>query len=386
MTSSKTPPTAGQPTAPAGRPAEPAVSPAGRHRQDGSRLRAWLAGIFTVHGRNIPVDTLRGVACIFLVTFHVIGYSASDGIQVSDDSGFRYYTDSVDYLRMPLFTLLSGLVYAWRPLRGIGKYGAFMRKKARRLLVPYVIFVPLIGLFQTYASGTNTTRQLEPWNWLLYSLSPYWFLLTTFWLFAVVALLDSLDLVSTRTSFGALFAGSLLVVLLSDTEAFRVLQVGQALTLAPFFLAGIGMVRFNLIPRRMVAKVTMTVLLVAVIVLVQLSLNGVFDPFDSRHSIVGIGLGILFPLVFLGWKLSNRPLAWIGGYSSGIFLLHSFAVGGCRAIMSVLGIEADAAEFVVLSLGGIFLSIVGVIVLRQFQAGKFILGESTAPRKQKATA
>ncbi|MGO1665278.1 MAG: acyltransferase family protein, partial [Micrococcaceae bacterium] len=227
-------------------------------------------------GRNIPVDTLRGVACLFLVTFHVIGHTATAGIQVADDSALRYYTDSVDYLRMPLFTLLSGLVYAWRPLGDVHGYGTFMAKKARRLLVPYIVFVPAIGITQTVLDSTNTSREFEPLTWLLYSLSPYWFLLTTFWIFAVVALLDSLGLLSSRVNFAVLFLASVAVVLFTTTESFRVLQLGQALTLAPFFLAGVGMVRFSLFPSRTGVKVALTAVLLAVIVAVQLSLNGFF--------------------------------------------------------------------------------------------------------------
>ncbi|MEJ6549802.1 acyltransferase [Corynebacterium sp. USCH3] len=341
--------------------------------------------------RNLPVDTLRGVACLLLVTFHVIGYGPTDGIQVSDDSAFRYYTESVDYLRMPLFTLLSGLVYAWRPLTSVGRYPGFMRKKARRLLVPYVTFVPAIGLTQYVLPDAGNSRSLEPVQWLLYSLNPYWFLLTTFWLFAVVALLDSWNLLSSRLSFGVLFLASVGVVLVVHTESFRFLQWGQALSLAPFFLAGVALTRFSLIPRTTRGRLVATVLLVAAVVAVQLALNGVFpgaaagagpdggtdSGYDSRHSVVGISIGILFPMVFLGWSLSSRPLAWIGGYSSGIFLLHSFAVGACHAVTAAVGVTAPPVMFLVSSIGGVALSILGVTVLRRFRVGKIILGENT---------
>lgn len=353
---------------------------AGRHRVDddsfGNRLSEWLSGVLSVNGRNLPVDTLRGVACILLVTYHVVGYSSADGLQVSDDSAFRYYTDSVEYLRMPLFTLLSGLVYAWRPLQSVSAYPSFMQKKARRLLIPYVIFVPLMGLSRMYTSESGADVPFEPWNWLLYSLTPYWFLLTTFWIMAVVALLDSLDLISTRLRFGTLFAVSLAVVLLTQPGFFRFLQIGQALSIAPFFLAGVAMVRFNLIPSRTAPRIGVTAVFLVVLVIVQLSLNGVFDTLSSRRSIVGISLGILFPLAFLGWKLACRTLAWIGGFSSGIFLLHSFVVAGTRIITSALGIDNDPLEFTLLSVAGVFLSIIGVIVLRMFSPGRFVLGES----------
>jgi glucan biosynthesis protein C len=343
--------------------------------------------------RNLPVDTLRGVACLLLVSFHVIGYDSTDGLHVADDSALRYYTDSVDYLRMPLFTLLSGLVYAWRPLRAPGPPGVyltFMRKKARRLLVPYVVFVPAIGLTQAYldAGGGDGPggRELEPLQWLLFSLNPYWFLLTTFWFFAVVALADSRSLLFSRLSFGVVFCASLVVVLVAHTEQFRFLQIGAALSLAPFFLAGVAMSRFSLIPTTATGRWGCTAALVFAVVVVQLSLTrrlpGVDGAVDSRHSLVGVGLGVLFPLVFLGWRLSSRTLAWIGGYSSGIFLLHSFAIGAARVVTDASGITDSVATpvmVVVLTVGGVALSVLGVAVLRRWRVGRAVLGEKSRP-------
>jgi len=82
----------------------------------------------------------------------------------------------------------------------------------------------------------------------------------------------------------------------------------------------------------------------------------------------------------LGWSLTSRALAWIGGYSSGIYLLHSFAVGAFRAATNAVGIDSHLPQFIVLSLGGIIASIVGVIVLRHVRIGpahigRVILGE-----------
>jgi glucan biosynthesis protein C len=333
--------------------------------------------------RNVPVDTLRGLACILLVTFHVIGDTSLDGIRVSDDSAWRYYTDSVEYLRMPLFTLLSGLVYAWRPLAAPSKYRDFMTRKARRLLVPYVIFVPLLGITQMVAPDVNGARDFEPLNWLLTSLSPYWFLLTTFWMFAVVALADSYGLLRSPWVFGGVFLAVSTIVILQDTTGFRILQLGQALTLFPFFLAGVGIHRFRLLPRSVPAALCWTTALIALIVAVQLSLNGQLPEFDSRHSVVGIALGIVFPVAFLGWSLQSRALAWIGGYSSGIFLLHAFAIGFFRAFTGAVGIEADVPRFIILSLGGLFGSVLGIVILRRFRIGPVMVGRIMLGEKGK---
>src|SRR6185437_1975062 len=63
------------------------------------------------------VQTMRGLACLLLVAFHAIGSTGASGLHVADDSAYRLFTNLFVHVRMPVFTFLSGLVYAWRPLR-----------------------------------------------------------------------------------------------------------------------------------------------------------------------------------------------------------------------------------------------------------------------------
>src|SRR6185295_5386420 len=62
------------------------------------------------------LQTLRGVACLLLVAFHAIGNHPTSGLHVADDSSFRFFANLFQYVRMPLFTFLSGFVYAYRPV------------------------------------------------------------------------------------------------------------------------------------------------------------------------------------------------------------------------------------------------------------------------------
>ncbi|WP_431816635.1 acyltransferase family protein [Gordonia jacobaea] len=328
--------------------------------------------------RNPAVDTLRGIACILLVCTHVIGHDAQSGIQVDDDSAFRWFVDSAVYLRMPLFSFLAGLVYAWRPLDSLGAYPEFMGKKVRRLLIPYLVFVPLIGVVQTYLPGANNPPEGNVATWLLYSISPYWFLLSTFWIFAVVALLDSFKLLSRPEATLAAIAGLIVVnVLLPDAPT--VLQAQNALTLSVFFLAGLATARFQFDSLRPAPLAALSVVFAALIAYTQFGVFGVLDYADSRSDLGGIAIGILFPVLFLAFRWQSRALAWIGVYSSGIFLLHSFAIGGTRAFLSKAGITSDGFQFFTLGVAGIFLSILGVIVLRKARVGRVMLGEKASP-------
>nr|WP_295373393.1 acyltransferase family protein [uncultured Sphingosinicella sp.] len=79
--------------------------------------------------REAALDSARGVACLLLVAYHAVGATGALGMRVPSDSPYRFVTDALSYVRMPLFTLLSGMVYAMRPVRADDVLG-FLRGKA----------------------------------------------------------------------------------------------------------------------------------------------------------------------------------------------------------------------------------------------------------------
>ncbi|MDN4475445.1 acyltransferase [Demequina sp. SYSU T00192] len=329
-------------------------------------------------GRDKVVDSLRGIACILLVTLHVAHnrWGQSDSLE--------WYADTFIYIRMPLFAFLSGVVYAWRPLTSAAGYGTYMSKKVRRLLVPYVIFVLAMGVFQLVLG--DSARAADPWNWLLYSLTPYWFLLATFWVYAVIALLDSRQLLETKTRVGILFGVLLaanLLFNLQDTTAF--LQFTSAAYLGLFFVAGLAATRFGWKDIGPTGAWIVTGITVVAFAYTQLAVNGVWAVADSqRQDPLGIVLGIAFPLAFIAFGLKNNFLAWIGSYSYGIFLMHPFAIMATSGALQVAGVTALVPSIIVLSIAGIFGPILGVLVLRKFAVGRVIIGERA--RKPKAVA
>lgn len=333
--------------------------------------------------RDLTVDTLRGVACILLVTMHVVGHNSSAGIHVPDDSPFRWYVDAFTYLRMPLFSFLAGFVYAWRPLRALHRYPGFMAKKARRLLVPYVIFVPLIGIAQTLVAESNNPTDLSPVEWFLYSLSPYWFLLATFWIFAVIALLDAARLLTKPLHVAALVTVLAALNIFTNAGEVDLLQFGNAASLAVFFSVGLAAERFGWLRApvwwRGVAAIT-TVVLFAYM---QLAFAGYVPVPDARTDPLGMLLGVSFPLAMLGLGVRFAPLAWVGGFSAGIFLVHPFVVSGTRVVLSRIGLTDLTAQFAIGSVVGVFGSILVVSLARKLYLGRLALGES--PRKARAS-
>lgn len=61
--------------------------------------------------KSLEIETLRGLACLLLVLYHVIG-PLGGGLKIDLGSPFRVIADSMVYVRMPLFTFISGYIYS----------------------------------------------------------------------------------------------------------------------------------------------------------------------------------------------------------------------------------------------------------------------------------
>ncbi|WPU97154.1 acyltransferase family protein [Mucilaginibacter sabulilitoris] len=94
------------------------------------------------------METLRGLAIILMVLGHVIGGTSRDGLQVADDSIWRFSYYALQYIRMPLFTVISGFVYAYKPVSRFTTNSKFIAGKINRLLIPLVVVATLFYLLQ----------------------------------------------------------------------------------------------------------------------------------------------------------------------------------------------------------------------------------------------
>jgi fucose 4-O-acetylase-like acetyltransferase len=102
----------------------------------------------------VQIDTIRGLACVLLVAYHVVGSEPSNGLLLADGP-YRLAADLLAYIRMPLFTFLSGYVYAWRPFNGY--IHSFLRGKVRRLLIPMVVVGSVFVFARVVTPGTHVS-------------------------------------------------------------------------------------------------------------------------------------------------------------------------------------------------------------------------------------
>lgn len=302
--------------------------------------------------KNLHIETLRGLAIILVVFGHIIGSGDSGGLRVNNDSLLRYIYYSLEYIRMPLFTVISGWVYANKPLVNRNDRGKFIKGKTRRLLLPMFVISTILFLSRAFIPGTNFTPSLSelPLN-LIFPYDLYWYLYSLFLIFLLIITID------TTTWFHQFkyWLLSLAVALFISLIAHRYFDVGPnffsykgALFLLPYFFLGIGFYRYkSILLRKEIIYWIGTIFFVAIL------FQQVIWFWDIDHlpkqSLLGfaVGAGGTFLLFKLNFK--NKLLINIGNYAYTIYLFHIFFTGGTRIILYALGIN-NTFVIIVLSL------------------------------------
>jgi glucan biosynthesis protein C len=338
--------------------------------------------------KNLNVETLRGIAIVLVVMGHVIGSASDGGMKVADDSFLRYLYYTFQYLRMPLFTVISGWVYALRPV-AIDNAFDFMIKKARRILIPMILVGGLYYIVQNLTPGTNYSNSLkEIWKITIYTNTFYWYLHSLFLVFLVVGILDSYKLIKNSFSIVVVALISIFILIYRDTmisEEFpNYFGFKGAIYLFPFFVIGVGVQRFKSIFHNKILIIVLTTILLGSLILQQLVWFGALDYQFSEIGGLGLIIGLFGAIVIFKSKLNIKSMVWMGNYSYGIFLFHSFGTSGGRIILHKLGIQNTSLVFFFSLFLGLFLPIAVEKVLDRFNITRLLfLGRAI---KKKSTS
>lgn len=325
--------------------------------------------------RSLEVDTLRGIACVLLVLFHVVGDTPTTGLRIPEGHWLQVFNEALAYIRMPLFSFISGYVYAFRPYQG--RPLGFIKGKVRRLLLPLVTVGTLFAVVQAFTPGANNA--VDRW-WLLHivPVGHFWFLEALFIVFLVVILLEHLKALSTPAGFALVWALS--AVLFDYFSPPNYFAAQGAVYLLPFFLAGLACKRFEIggPAARGIAAAVFICAATAAMLLPQFSEQGT--------SIPALGLGVCsaFLLLRSGW--SSPRMAYVGSYSFAIYLLHVFFTAASRILLKKIGVT----DTYVLMMAGLAAGLAGPIVSallisRHAGLNLWLLGTTGSRSKPKET-
>lgn len=312
--------------------------------------------------KDLSIETLRGVAIILMVAGHVIGGSHLRGLHVPDDSWWRYYYVALIDVRMPLFTLLSGYVYALRPVSRLRDQKMLFKGKCKRLLLPLASVGTCFFMAQMLVPGTNVKPNFdEYWHVFVYGIEHLWFLQAIFLIFLAVGFSDALGFLSNVTHWAVIFAlSSCLYVFVTIPPEFDIFSISGAIRLLPFFLLGYGLKRHGQILN---AKIVKPLIILGVSLFFSARVITIIESNygdNSLNRLITIALGTcaVTGLFIAKGKITYAPLAWLGSYSFSIYLLHTFGNVAARLVAQELGIESTGALFVICLLASLLAPIV----------------------------
>lgn len=300
--------------------------------------------------RDIAIDSLRGVAIILMVSGHVIGDTAASGMRVADDSAWRDFYLLLEDMRMPLFTALSGFVYALRPVRALDRYPRLVTGKVRRLLVPLATVGIVFLVVQAITPGTNASTSItDVWKLFAYGTGHFWFLQSIFTIFLVVGIADALGCFTrARNLLLATIGTALISIVVTVPDPWAVFSINGTIRILPFFLLGylfsfyIGRAAYRALP-------TLALTLATAVLFVGRAVS-VLTPIEYPHMLdktlgVCLGLAAISLLLSIREHIAWAPLARLGYFSFAIYLLHVFGTALARIVLGQLGVESEIIIF-----------------------------------------
>lgn len=286
----------------------------------------------TAPGKDSSIESLRAVAIALVIGFHIRNDPPIGDAQATYD--WLAYT--FRHIRIPLFTCISGYLYAVRPVQA-GGLGPYARGKLRRLLVPLLVVSTVEYLFHVFVpTGGERPALRDIWRIYVLPYSHYWFLQAVLIVILLVAWLETRGVLQRFEHW----LGVLLVAFIGARlnpfreGAMEPLSLGGVIGLLPFFLLGLGIHRFR---DRLFAPAAVAgagAVLLATFAVLQWNWRLADTLIDStKQGPVGLLYGAAACLLLFRFRPRNRFLAWLGGFSFTIYLFQAFGAAIGRRLV-----------------------------------------------------
>lgn len=296
--------------------------------------------------RRLDLDRARGFAIVLVVFGHLMGRGRPEGMDWYEAAFVGLYT-----FHMPFFLYLAGVT---AQLAGIvelpaARWPGLIRRRARRLLLPFVLMGVLIvagkylsqPLLHVDAAPSGLLQGLCDafWHTANSPVIMIWFLWVLFFL-----TLGALPLLCLPRAAGAWRAAPVLAVGLGLflTGLPEVMYLNKLADHAVFFALGLIA---GLLGARATAAIDRA-WPVALVVLLALSGATALGLIDRRWALLAAGLPAIPALHGLVRRLDRgevgRALLFLGRFSMVIYLFNTIAIGLTKAVLLKLGLAWTA--------------------------------------------
>jgi glucan biosynthesis protein C len=300
---------------------------------------------------RLKIDSLRGLACLLLVAYHVVGDRPERGLQLPDGSYWHYFVASFDWLRMPLFTLISGYVYGLRRVQ-TADFLRFWAKKSRRILLPFIVVSTTYFVFRTLTVADSDDVF---WHIFIYRYEHFWFLQALLNLFIAISIADALWRPGPRSLLlAAIGCAAISHVLLPQIP--QIFGLWSTANLAPYFFFGVFLSSSPELFSNSKFKAAACVGAACGVLLHQAGLFH-FLPLIAQNNLAATATSFFLGYLLFAFWPSVPLLALIGAYSYTIYLWHVFGTAGARLFLKKIGVHDPMLLFVPGLMLGILLPI-----------------------------
>ena len=267
------------------------------------------------------IDSLKGFAIFLVVLGHSITYFP---VNLHEVPWCEVLFKMLSGIHMPLFFTISGFCFSYR-----GSYGSFLAKKAKRLLLPYVVFnlidlVPRALLPQFVNNAQSMADSAK--DILLYG-GAYWFLFTLFLIFAIYPAIYKWQAGSPRRQLVTAGLCLILAFVRIPVEEFTLSLISGYLF---FFNLGV-LLKTRKVPLFDCKLEKAWKLLPGGVVLLWLAL--LFSPWERQLEVLVSLIGVVGCYFLTHVKLFNRIFERFGRFSLQIYLLNGFLLVISRTII-----------------------------------------------------
>lgn len=319
-----------------------------------------------------PIETMRSMAVVLLVSYHVIGDTDAAALQIGYPHMLRLYADFFIDVRMPFFAFMAGYVYALRPMK-LKNCGAFLSGKFRRLFTPGAAAIIVVAL-AAQLMGTRFAALLsESWVGLTQSYAHFWFLQAILAIFVVFGFLDAL----LRHAYSVPTFAIAVVLSLSPVHPGVWASLNGAVYLFPYFMLGVVFCRYATELWAKADKLTIALMLSAVICALWnikiLYETGMFSP--DRRDLQSLGLGLSLCALAILWCPRLPMIEALCSFAFTIYLYHVFGTVAARKMLDQLAATTIEFRFLVGLLAGILLPVLLHLVCQRVRLmSRIVLG------------
>jgi len=322
---------------------------------------------YVAEERNQTIDALKGIAILIVMAGHVLSWNHME-------DGYLY--DAIKVIQMPLFILVSGyLCGIGRRVKSLAQYGQVVKRRALSYLVPFFFWIVLLHPLTPVSSVVETLFCLD---------KGLWFLMTLFLLNLMIytaQLLGAMAGKYERPVFWLVYLGLTAFVVLETLLGWEFLSPGLTRLYLPFYLTGYlaGEYRERLAGIGKTWRTAAFCLAAAgfLYLVIARDLLDVGSLLLLGQQLLASFLGC-YAAVYLTALLPGGKgkdfLAWLGGYTLEIYVLHfHFATllnqGKSYTLYSLEGFLFALASFAVMSL----ITAVIIAVTKKFWLLNFLL-------------